>query len=472
MIEWGEVDRDLRLALEKAGFDSVDGAFRFSRGQDLSKPDLGTRRRTRLSVTDSLGRRHELYLKRYGPGRWWRRLGKFTSPARREFEAIRRVRRAGVPTMREIVVGHQCPLMDGRGFLVVSAVPGEAVERDGARWFIHEDAAVAEAMTDQLAAMVRTLHESGLVHRDLYACHVFAHDGRGLIRRTEVPVAGTHAGLAALIDAATNPGRSAGNDFFVDYRMISRSEARAIKDAAGVDADGYTHSVDESAVRHILSSRGEGSETPQGSIPIAREDIPRIPEITSAPDTIAPSETRGGLCAIVYSKRIHGSVVYVVEEVRAGRRKLTAKAMWKTEAGDAAGPGLMPTSETLLPPGQARYASGQATSPANHIIGAPGAKVKSPGDESPADLYLIDLARVFRPRWRKFRWRVKDLAQLHYSMPSAWVEKYWPRFLEQYLTPARSAERDLWQRAIARKSESIRRRQLRKTSEDGKGKSE
>ncbi len=33
-------------------------------------------------------------------------------------------------------------------------------------------------------------------------------------------------------------------------------------------------------------------------------------------------------------------------------------------------------------------------------------------------LTLIDLARVFRPRWRKERWRIKDLAQLNYSASS------------------------------------------------------
>jgi tRNA A-37 threonylcarbamoyl transferase component Bud32 len=45
------------------------------------------------------------------------------------------------------------------------------------------------------------------------------------------------------------------------------------------------------------------------------------------------------------------------------------------------------------------------------------------------DLYLIDLARVFRPRWRRFRWRVKDLAQLHYSLPAEWKRKWWDALL-------------------------------------------
>lgn len=50
------------------------------------------------------------------------------------------------------------------------------------------------------------------------------------------------------------------------------------------------------------------------------------------------------------------------------------------------------------------------------------------------DLYLIDLARVFRPKWRAMRWRVKDLAQLKYSQPLArWVATCWETFLRQYL---------------------------------------
>ena len=50
-----------------------------------------------------------------------------------------------------------------------------------------------------------------------------------------------------------------------------------------------------------------------------------------------------------------------------------------------------------------------------------------------ADLYLIDLARMFAPRWRRFRWYVKDVAALNYSMPAAWVQRHWQAFLGEYL---------------------------------------
>lgn len=48
-------------------------------------------------------------------------------------------------------------------------------------------------------------------------------------------------------------------------------------------------------------------------------------------------------------------------------------------------------------------------------------------------LYLIDVARMFRPRCRVLRWRVKDLAQLKYSMPTSWVQGHWETFLQEYL---------------------------------------
>jgi len=50
------------------------------------------------------------------------------------------------------------------------------------------------------------------------------------------------------------------------------------------------------------------------------------------------------------------------------------------------------------------------------------------------ELYLIDLARVFAPRFRRMRWWIKDLAQVKYSMPQRrWVEGYWGLFLREYL---------------------------------------
>lgn len=81
------------------------------------------------------------------------------------------------------------------------------------------------------------------------------------------------------------------------------------------------------------------------------------------------------------------------------------------------------------------------------------------------ELNLIDLARVFRPKFRKFRWKVKDLGQLKYSMPAFWVEKYFNRFLEAYLGTSVSKTVNRWQRAIDRRVAAMTKSAERKRAE-------
>jgi hypothetical protein len=96
----GDVPEALLEAVRRAGLDSVDGAFAYEGGADLSKPGLGHRRRTRIELPGGQGSAHVLYLKRYGPQRlsealrrWWTN-GRRMSPARVEFENIRAARLA------------------------------------------------------------------------------------------------------------------------------------------------------------------------------------------------------------------------------------------------------------------------------------------------------------------------------------------------------------------------------------------
>jgi hypothetical protein len=84
-------------------------------------------------------------------------------------------------------------------------------------------------------------------------------------------------------------------------------------------------------------------------------------------------------------------------------------------------------------------------------------------------LCLIDLARMFRPRWRKFRWRVKDLAQLKFSMPPQWVRQQWDAFLTRYLGDDDAAARRKLQAAVDAKSAAISRRAARRARRAGSG---
>jgi len=258
---------ELRDALQRAGLDTVAGAFAYRDGETLDKPGLGTRERIRLRLSDDAGVDHSLYLKRYGPERLADRLrrmvtyGPRRSPAIVEADNIRRVLNVGLKTMHPLLSGQDVGLLFARrSFLIVTAVPGEALERCGEGFLDrHEDDGAVEAMTADLAGMIRTLHEAGYVHRDLYASHVFLNE---------------------------------------------------------------------------------------------------------------------------------------------------------TQAG--------------------------------------------------AELYLIDVARVFAPRWRRFRWRAKDLAQLLYSMPDRWARKHWDGFLAAYLGGAADPCRQRYDAAVRRRVERMRRQAERR----------
>jgi hypothetical protein len=59
------------------------------------------------------------------------------------------------------------------------------------------------------------------------------------------------------------------------------------------------------------------------------------------------------------------------------------------------------------------------TDPFGSVRGRSGLGGANGGAGGPHDEFrLIDLQRVFRPRWRRRRWVVKDLAALHYSTPA------------------------------------------------------
>jgi len=274
MIVADGVPDSLVELLRGEGLDTVDGALAYDRGEALTKPGLGGRRRTRLSLTDEAGQTHELYLKRYEREPFGRRVrrwltqGRFASPAGVEFENIRAVRAAGVPAMQPIAWGED-PARFGakRSYVIVSPVPGESLERCGEGFIARcgERAELIDELTGRLCRLVRTLHGAGYVHRDLYASHVF-------------------------LD----------------------------------------------------------------------------------------------------------------------------------------------------------FSGGQV------------------------ELSLIDLARAFRPRWRRFRWQVKDLAQLKYSMPSEWVRRCWDGFLREYLAGDEERRLRRWSRAIDRKVARMGRRVRRRTTSGGK----
>lgn len=83
----------------------------------------------------------------------------------------------------------------------------------------------------------------------------------------------------------------------------------------------------------------------------------------------------------------------------------------------------------------------------NHLF----AESLAPGAPAPT---WIDVERTFRPRWRRRRWQVKDLAGLWSSAAGAASVADGARFLRAYLGPSAGDWRGL-ARAVARKARRI-----------------
>ena len=101
-------EREQREIRER-GLDTVAGAFAYPGGEDLVKPGLGNRRRTRI-VIDTPDGPTQWYLKRYGALPLSRRIrlalgkGRFCE-AEREFANVQAATKAGVPTMQALAWG-------------------------------------------------------------------------------------------------------------------------------------------------------------------------------------------------------------------------------------------------------------------------------------------------------------------------------------------------------------------------------
>ena len=178
-----EISDTLKEAIAEAGLDTVAGAFAYRQGEELHKPGLGIRRRTRIELKDSAGDTHVLFLKRYGREGWKDRIrrrltyGQWTTPGVVEYANVSAVREAGIATMTELACGED---PQGRSFVLVTAVEGASLETRAEDFFLRQQDELDRLgqFTDALAELAREFHTAGFCHRDFYACHIFL-DERG-----------------------------------------------------------------------------------------------------------------------------------------------------------------------------------------------------------------------------------------------------------------------------------------------------
>lgn len=133
-----------------------------------------------------------IYVKRYRYPRWRHRLrGMFRGTlmgkhrARREFRALEKLRRIGVPVVRPLGWGHRRRFgFVTLSYLITEGVPGVVSLAHFANEHLlrRDDATVRVArlaIVRQLARAIRQLHASGLTHGNLYLRNILVRPARG-----------------------------------------------------------------------------------------------------------------------------------------------------------------------------------------------------------------------------------------------------------------------------------------------------
>jgi Ser/Thr protein kinase RdoA (MazF antagonist) len=143
----------------------------------LDKKSLSTwRERIRLELRTEPGGSMTFFLKRYvcPPRRvQWRRMAaghRRRSTAGVEWYWVEQLRSAGIACPQPVALAERmCGLWEERSAILLAAVPGVSLER----WAAEHPGRVPRDRLRPLAEFVRRFHSAGLVHRDLYLCHIF-----------------------------------------------------------------------------------------------------------------------------------------------------------------------------------------------------------------------------------------------------------------------------------------------------------
>jgi|GEM_PF-1224841 len=102
----------------------------------------------------------------------------------------------------------------------------------------------------------------------------------------------------------------------------------------GLNLQGYVHTLDGSAVRHVLNRHGNPEvEKSRGQIALSDADIQSIPQVVQQPDAVVlGTQTKGHKEQIGFIKRLPDGTVLYLEEVRSGKQELAAVSMRKYPA--------------------------------------------------------------------------------------------------------------------------------------------
>ena len=133
----------------------------------------------------------------------------------------------------------------------------------------------------------------------------------------------THDSIAKLYQEATAPTSGEQRRKWTEYRKVDGDEAERLEKATGLSLAGYAHTVDESAIRHIVKGHGINAKLPHDQLPVTGQDIEHVGDIIAAATRIENDEN-----LLRYEADL-GRYLIVVEEIRTGKKELALKTMRK-----------------------------------------------------------------------------------------------------------------------------------------------
>ena len=179
------LDADYVSAFKKLGLNSIDDIFSFTAGQDLAKKSLASFRSRIKFQTDSP--KKVLFLKRYNRPpvylqiKNWLAQKNLISFGRIDYQTAINLMNLGINTAKVVAFGEQKKfLLEKRSFCITEQIPNaESIERRLPDCFNHtnsQNRSMRNKFINELAQSIKTFHNTGFRHMDLYFSHIFYDD--------------------------------------------------------------------------------------------------------------------------------------------------------------------------------------------------------------------------------------------------------------------------------------------------------
>lgn len=124
-------------------------------------------------------------------------------------------------------------------------------------------------------------------------------------------------------------------------RLLARlfADSRLGGKGGVVDVAGFEHTVNADEILHAWKRHGGANETDPRNVPLAPEDLERLPDVLAAPTTVGvQAGTRRMPPSVIYRKEVgDGTLVVVVEHAQAKAKRLSFRTMYKLKGGGEEG---------------------------------------------------------------------------------------------------------------------------------------